>query len=506
MKRPYHWALLSVFPAIFIASNNIGAVSLFSLLQAVAIFFFCGFVLACVFSLAFRSFLKGTLVASILISAVSFYTPLWLALGIWLKSEFVSDLVLPYGSAAIILFAIVMVVRAREKKLLPWNTFFNYFSAIIVVCAVANGFLKAYNTPNVNAPKPLALSPSKTPDVFYIILDGYARGDTLKEIYGFDNKDFLNFLRNEGFYIAERCTTNYPQTISSIASSLNMDYISSLAPSVPPDYIGRLPLMRLIRKGRVIKTLRSLGYTIVTASTGVSDIEIPGSDRVIKPPGGNPVIEEIMSQIKLPFAMDYLSGLLYKKHRDRILATLDSFREIGSSKNPVFYYAHIMLPHPPFIFRADGTFSPPRKRFSYGDGNFFGDRTNYKKKYIAQLSYLNNRMERIVSTLLSRDTKPIIIVQSDHGSGSTYNMTKLNRDSLKERFGILCAFYFPDHNYSLLYSDISPVNIFRVVFNSAFRGGLPMLPDRSYFVGYFKHYNPVDVSEVVKAVHDSPRS
>src|SRR5207253_1118682 len=42
---------------------------------------------------------------------------------------------------------------------------------------------------------PTAPHPARRPDIYYIVLDSYGRGDVLKEIYGYDNTPFLEGLR-----------------------------------------------------------------------------------------------------------------------------------------------------------------------------------------------------------------------------------------------------------------------------------------------------------------------
>ena len=60
-------------------------------------------------------------------------------------------------------------------------------------------------TPTVDeapVPRPvpvLALDDASHPDVYYVILDGYARADALATHYGFDNEPFLSALRDRGF-------------------------------------------------------------------------------------------------------------------------------------------------------------------------------------------------------------------------------------------------------------------------------------------------------------------
>jgi hypothetical protein len=65
------------------------------------------------------------------------------------------------------------------------------------------------------------------PDIYYIILDGYGRSDVLKK-YGYDNSDFLNSLRDLGFYVADCAQSNYAQTKLSLTSSLNFNYVDAL--------------------------------------------------------------------------------------------------------------------------------------------------------------------------------------------------------------------------------------------------------------------------------------
>lgn len=66
---------------------------------------------------------------------------------------------------------------------------------------------------------------SAPPDIYLIILDGYGREDILRDLYGFDNSEFASFLRDSGFYVADRSSPNYPQTELSISSSMNLNYL-----------------------------------------------------------------------------------------------------------------------------------------------------------------------------------------------------------------------------------------------------------------------------------------
>ncbi|HSR16826.1 MAG TPA: hypothetical protein VLM39_01945, partial [Ignavibacteriaceae bacterium] len=53
------------------------------------------------------------------------------------------------------------------------------------------------------------------PDIYYIILDGYANSGILKEYYEYDNAEFVNYLVNKGFYVTTQSRSNYSETLLS---------------------------------------------------------------------------------------------------------------------------------------------------------------------------------------------------------------------------------------------------------------------------------------------------
>ena len=90
------------------------------------------------------------------------------------------------------------------------------------------------------------------------------------------------------------------------------------------------------------------------------------------------------------------------------LDIFNRLRTIRSTFNekPKFIYAHIMMPHPPFYFDAEGN----KTDFSYANDN------KNKDNYLEQLKYCNKLlMETLNSILNSTEEPPIIVVQGDHG-------------------------------------------------------------------------------------------
>ena len=165
---------------------------------------------------------------------------------------------------------------------------------------------------------------------------------------------------------------------------------------------------------------------------------------------------------------------------------------------PKFVFVHILAPHPPFVFDEHGNPVQADAPYTLGDGGGYpGTREEYIHDYSQEITYINKQLELVITSILSdSETPPIIVIQGDHGPGSQFSMLKLEDVScLWERFSILNAYYFPDQNYDLLYPGITPVNSFRVIYNTYFDANLLLLDDKNYYASYATPYQMIDVTD-----------
>ena len=58
-----------------------------------------------------------------------------------------------------------------------------------------------------------------SPNIYWIVLDGYPRQDVLAEDFKFDNSGFIQSLRGLDFTVLGRSRANFPATINSISST-----------------------------------------------------------------------------------------------------------------------------------------------------------------------------------------------------------------------------------------------------------------------------------------------
>lgn len=337
------------------------------------------------------------------------------------------------------------------------------------------------------------------PDLYYIVLDGYARGDTLKALYEVDNEPFLSFLASRGFYIADKSRANYIQTRLSIAATLSMDYLDPALQRAQAEGIPwGIEVSRLIRDNPVFAFLRELGYRSVALETGFRVTELEDADIFLRPPGQkvslfNPEYVFLDSTPLRPFLYPrpFVSTAPFRPgfnaHRRRINSLLDTLEnDVPDLPGPKFVFAHLVTPHPPFVFQSDGSPVPPSVVYSPKDADHFpASREVYRKAYRQQVEYLNSRLPQVIAGILEQSsTPPVIILQSDHGPGLRLKWDAPAESDLLERTAILNALYLPGIEGARLYPSISPVNTFRLVISEYFGAQCPLLPDRSYFTSW----------------------
>lgn len=337
-------------------------------------------------------------------------------------------------------------------------------------------------------------TPVNPPDIYYIILDGYASNEVLKDIYGYNNSKFVNSLKDKGFKIATDARSNYALTFLSLASSLNMKYVNYLADIVGEASADRVFASNLIKDNEVLKILKLKGYQTIHFNSGWGGTD---SNKFADVNVYCGKINQIETVLLLTTALKSFEGLyLPQNTRERILCI---FSELGGikadTKGPIFVFAHIVSPHPPYVFGVNGE----KVEELEIKGSAGLDDWQNQSAYLNQLIFINKKVAELIERLtVDKKNPPIIIIQADHGSASTPGMEEYNADLISERMRPFVALSFPRIEDDPVLNSITPVNIFRFVFNHYFNAGYELLEDKNYFSNYTRPYRFIDVTEKVK--------
>jgi hypothetical protein len=329
------------------------------------------------------------------------------------------------------------------------------------------------------------------PDVYFIVLDAYSRQDLMKADFNFDNQPFIDQLTNLGFQVIPCSRSNYNATSLSLSSMLNLDYETTMGVEASSVASGDNPMIPWIKNNQVRTTMEKMGYKIYTFENEFPGLDWPNTDKFVMPQQESWASQQLLptetlfiKDTGLNFLLDSQIGVFnqlqktvdspYANHIKLVQYALNKLPGTASLTGPKFVYAHLILPHRPFVFDAQGNIRT--------DTGFFknaGDPINenyYREGYIGQVEYANNQMSQILKEILQYSQKPpIIIMMGDHGY-----------QAVDTRFENLMAVYLPGNPKTPFYSNISNVNVFRTIFNDYFGGKYDMLPDLSFRIDFKK--------------------
>jgi hypothetical protein len=361
------------------------------------------------------------------------------------------------------------------------------------------------------SPQKDASKQTSKPDVYYIVFDRYANATTLNDDYHYDNSGFLDFLRSRQFVVRDDAYANYPFTMSSISSTLAMQYHTGLEQQFSKDsFQTGFPYRTILNDPPAAKLFKDNGYTynqvaswwdftrigihadtnptegyrfrIFGAQFFLSDLERDIFNKSVM----FPLLKKGMTvggRVVIKYDRDY-------NPRENLDHQISALKNIAGTKNqsPQFTFAHILSPHDPYIFKADGSDT----LYDHGRNDSGADET---VKFTNQLTYLNTQAEDVLGYIRSHDPGAAIIVQADEGPypkefrypltpDRYYNPKDLAVPQMRQKFGVLASYYMPGAQASdvAAYVD-SSVNPLRFVFSNYLGYKMDKLPDCNFATG-----------------------
>ena len=358
-----------------------------------------------------------------------------------------------------------------------------------------------YQYPAITTTKTIASSVGR-PDIYYLVFDRYGNTETLKNIYGYDNSDLLNYLGKQGFVTRDSAYANYPFTMSSVASTLAMDYFPQFESMFSGDsnWQSAYPYRSILNNSPVSLLLKANGYETSQVSSwwdftriGISADHHPGQAFRLKAFGGRWYLSDLQRdvvntsilapwlKIGIGSVLKYDLALNPKENLETQISSLKAIASRSDKSAPQFAFAHILVPHEPYLFNPDGSDS------SYDvNRNDWG--ADEKVKYTNQVSYINKRIKELVGSIRKNSPNAAIVIQADEGPypkefrfeltrDHYYNPADLPLAQMKQKFSILASYYLPGLPLDEVKKINSSVNIFRFVLSRYLGYDLPPLPD-----------------------------
>src|SRR5215211_1693890 len=250
-----------------------------------------------------------------------------------------------------------------------------------------------------------------------------------------------------------------------------MDYVQTLVPSLDKSP-HRWLMVPFIDHSRVRALLESQGYNTISINTNWTITDNPTTDLYFHPfpltltDFEGFVLDLTPLELFKPILRNVASMPTAHSHRAVIRYNFQILTEVSKIPGPKFVFAHIISPHPPFVFDRGGKAIGMKYPFTFQDANEFpGSLKEYSERYVEQVQFVNNNLKKIVEVILAQSTTPpIIILQADHGSGMLTDLNSAENTCIRERFSPFAAYHLPGLMDDVIPSDISTVNLFRIIF------------------------------------------
>ena len=501
-----HPLMLAIAPIIILYSANVGEVYPSEIGIPIAIAVGFALLLLLLSWAILRNLRKAAVIITIFLILFLLYRPVLMGLERWAAWEAAWIILLIVW---VILFVCGMYFAVKTRR--PLNNLTSILNVMVIVLVLVPSINIIINETKVvqkneyiKSLRPMGLEFSASggiealPDIYYIILDRYASASTLKEGFDFDNSEFINYLSAKGFYIASESRSNYLKTASSLASSLNMEYLNYLAEGLGGNFSDVGPMYQKLQNNSVQHLLKAEGYECINIGnwwgpTMVNTFADENFNYV-----GIPYFAEILFQSTMANSVLAKFGVVDDERslqKNCILYAFDKLAEIPAMEEPTFVFAHLLVTHPPYVFDRNGEYLTEAE----------ASRRSEKVNYIDQLLFTNKKVMALIDEILSNsEVPPIIILQADEGpfpEGTdvrSFSWRGATEAQLRQKTGILNAYYMPGVDKRALYPYITPVNSFRVVFNLYFDANLELLPDRIYASSRNHPYDFFDVTDKMK--------
>ena len=224
-----------------------------------------------------------------------------------------------------------------------------------------------------------------------------------------------------------------------------MDYLTEIVADPRVSGADWHPLFAMMDDNRVGRFLRARGYeqhqfgswwvgthhnpnAVTNTPMGLSEFNMTYFRRTIVMP-----ILHLLPDSPRTMQLNWDNGQC-----QRIARQVEAIKAVGPRDRPVYVFAHLLVPHGPFVFTADGRCLEQKASEARGE----------PRGYAEQVAYADTIIEDLVTTLLAEGRpEPVVLIQADEGPIPTRDLripwTEASDAELRIKFGILNAYPLP---------------------------------------------------------------
>jgi len=504
---PFHPILLAAYPVLFLFAQNLSEVALGETYQPILRAAAVAIVITLVAGLLLRDLRRGALIASTCVV-------------IWFAYGYIRDLAQPLGLSRDVLLGACLVVlvgvsllawRLRPGRIATLTTAVNVVAVLLVALTMLDIVPHQLSRGTIAATPATTERPTPAAgarDVWFLVFDRYGNEQAMLDSAGVDN-DLPEWLEGQGFTVARQGRANYGRTVMSLAATLNLTYLDDLAARMGPDSNDSNPLNDMLQDHAVGRFFQGQGYRYVhigswfapTKTNSIADENPVLSSQsdfgtLLDDTTLGPTVDELMG-VKAPPTHHLL-------HRAAALFDWNELDRVSGEPGPKFVLGHVLLPHEPYVFKANGEYS----ELSEEDSKYSA------AGEAAQMAYTNDHIRELVGKLLAvpEDERPIIIISADEGpypdrysrDQNGFDWSTATDDELATKYGVMLAMYLPGEAPAGApepYQDMSLINMFPIILDRYFGQDIPLFDDRSYTSrSWSRPYDLADITERLDAI------
>lgn len=397
--------LLVLYPCLYLYFNNIGEAKFVDIIPASITLIIVATIVNAVNLIIYRNISKAVFAGNIFL----FLTVNFKAIESYILTKFPQT---NYWHIMIVILSIavfIIILRSRLKaeylssinKLVSF--IFTIFIALAVVQAIPS-YTRLYNIQDNRSEEVLEHvkvqgTNIERPNFYYIILDEYGGPENLKFFMNYDNKDFYNFLESKNFNISHSSRNKDVYTYMVMSDLLNFEFISF-------SEMTSSETTNALRNAKIVKLFKEYGYKFNKITTDRVGTEFVVDYKNKYNSGKNYAVETAYDIIINKTALYPFNT--QKKNNNINMLNNDIqylYESVKIENQGIFSFAHILLPHYPYVFDEYGNTNSTYLYYNWQDNNI----------YLGQLKYTNKLIEKFINKIIEEDPNSVVLIQSDHG-------------------------------------------------------------------------------------------